>query len=119
MEGERGARWISASARSGHPSTTMGVRAELAAVADRLEGKHDIARARFHFHPHIEVALHEAREGRVIGADGLTASFLIKKGRAWLEDATYHPEFGRSIRNQCLVVELEHAESVIVFTFGP
>jgi len=88
-------------------------------VADRLEGKHDIARARFHFHPHIEVALHAAREGRLRGADGLNATFLIKRGLARLEDSTYHPEFGRSIRNQCLVVELEHAESVIVFTFGP
>jgi uncharacterized heparinase superfamily protein len=87
-------------------------------VADHLEGKHDIARARFHFHPCIEVALHEAREGRLSGADGLNVRFLIKKGWARLEDSTYHPEFGRSIRNQCLVVELEHAESVIAFSFG-
>jgi hypothetical protein len=49
--------------------------------------------------------------------DRLSARFVITKGRAWLEDSTYHPEFGCSIRNLCLVVELEHAESVVAFTF--
>ena len=87
-------------------------------VADRLEGKHDTALARFHFHPHIEVSLHEKRQGRLSGANGLNVGFLIKKGRAWLEGSTYHPEFGHSIHNQCLVVELEHAESVVAFSFG-
>ncbi len=87
-------------------------------VADRVEGKHEIARARFHFHPLIEVALSRAQEGSLSGPNGLTVKFLINKGRAWLEDSTYHPEFGCSIRNQCLVIELEHAESVITFTFG-
>ncbi len=88
-------------------------------VADRLEGKHEIARARFHFHPRIEVAMDGAHEGILHGADDLTVGFVITKGCAWLEDSSYHPEFGCSIRNQCLVVELEHAESVIAFTFGP
>ena len=86
-------------------------------VADRLEGRHTTARARFHFHPRIEVDLSGGGEGSVTGAEGLTASFQITKGRPWLEDSTYHPEFGRSIRNQCLVIELEHAESIIAFTF--
>jgi uncharacterized heparinase superfamily protein len=86
-------------------------------VADSLEGKYHSARARFHFHPRIEVALCGPGEGRLSGADGLSLRFLIKKGRACLEDSTYHPEFGRSIRNQCLVVELEHTESIVAFTF--
>jgi uncharacterized heparinase superfamily protein len=86
-------------------------------VADRLEGKYKIAQARFHFHPRIDVALRGAREGSLSGADGLTVRFLVTKGRAWLEDSTYHPEFGCSTRNKCLVVELEHADSIIAFTF--
>lgn len=86
-------------------------------VADRLEGKHKIAQARFHFHPRMEVALCGAREGSLSGADGLTIRFLVSKGRAWLEDSTYHPEFGSSIRNRCLVVELQHAESIVGFSF--
>ena len=86
-------------------------------VADRLEGRHEVALARFHFHPQIEVDLTGGREGSVTGAEGLTARFRITKGRPWLEDSTYHPEFGRSIRNQCLVVELDNAESIIAFTF--
>jgi uncharacterized heparinase superfamily protein len=86
-------------------------------VADRLEGRHTIARARFHFHPRIEVDMSGGREGTLTGAEGLTARFQITKGRPRLEDSTYHPEFGRSIWNQCLVVELEHAESIIAFTF--
>jgi uncharacterized heparinase superfamily protein len=86
-------------------------------VADRLEGKHKIARVRFHFHPRIEVALPGARGGSLSGVDGLAVRFLISKGRAWLEDSTYHPEFGCSIRNKCLVVELQHAESNVCFAF--
>jgi uncharacterized heparinase superfamily protein len=87
-------------------------------VADRVEGEHAIAQARFHFHPNIEVSLCGAREGRLHGDHGLDVSFLVSKGRPWLEDSTYHPEFGRSIRNQCLVLELDRSESVIRFTFG-
>jgi uncharacterized heparinase superfamily protein len=86
-------------------------------VADRLEGRHTTARARFHFHPRIEVDLSRGREGRATGAPGLTVRFEITKGRPWLEDSTYHPEFGRSIRNQCLVIDLEDSESSIAFTF--
>jgi uncharacterized heparinase superfamily protein len=86
-------------------------------VADRVEGKHSTAQARFHFHPRIEVALRGEGEGSLSGADGLTARFVITRGRARLEDSTYHPEFGCSMRNRCLVVELEHAESIVVFTF--
>jgi len=84
-------------------------------VADRLEGDYKIAQARFHFHPHIAVAMHGVREGSLSGAGGLHARVLISKGRARVEDSTYHPEFGYSIRNQCLVVELEQAESIVAF----
>ena len=59
-----------------------------------------------------------AREGILTGANDLTVGFTITKGRARVEDSTYHPEFGCSIRNQCLVVELEHSESIIAFSFG-
>ena len=86
-------------------------------VADRVEGGHAVARARFHFHPDIRVSLRGAGEGRLTSADGLAVHFLISRGRAWLEDSTYHPGFGCSLRNQCLVIELDHAESVITFLF--
>src|SRR6185295_1284052 len=87
-------------------------------VADHVGGEYAVARARFHFHPRIEVTLWGAREGCLSGADGFAVSFLISTGRPWLEDSTYHPEFGLSIRHRCLVVELEHAESIVTFTFA-
>lgn len=86
-------------------------------LRDRLEGRHKDAQVRFHFHPRIEIELHGAREGTLSGADGLTVQFLISTGGARLEDSTYHPEFGCSIWTKCLVVELDHAESIIAFTF--
>jgi uncharacterized heparinase superfamily protein len=86
-------------------------------VADRVEGGHAIAQARFHFHPDIEAALCGPREGRLRGRN-LDASFHIFQGRPSLEDSTYHPEFGRSVRNQCLVLELDRSESVIAFAFA-
>ena len=41
-------------------------------VADRVEGKHASARARFHFHPRIEVRCVERGRAVLSGADGLS-----------------------------------------------
>ena len=86
-------------------------------VADRVEGKFAAAQARFHFHPGIVVSLEGAHGGGLRGANGLTLGIAIRKGRARLEDSTYHPEFGRALRNQCLVVELEGGESIVSFGY--
>ncbi len=87
-------------------------------VADRLEGEHKSAHARFHFHPRIEVALGEPQAGSLRVNDRRTLSYIVSQGRARLEDSTYHPEFGCSIPNKCLVVELEQGESVVAFDFS-
>jgi uncharacterized heparinase superfamily protein len=86
-------------------------------VVDRVEGEHRTAQARFHFHPSVEIELRDGREGRLGGLDGWNVGVAIEKGRAWLEESTWHPEFGRSLRNRCLVVDLERGESIVAFAF--
>ncbi|MGH8627446.1 MAG: heparinase, partial [Gammaproteobacteria bacterium] len=75
------------------------------------------AQARFHFHPRIAVSLRGSRLGSLGAADG-PLRYVVSTGRARLEDTTYHPEFGCSIPNKCLVVELEQGESVVAFDFS-
>ena len=86
-------------------------------VVDHIEGSGAKAQARFHVHPDVVATLESVRRGRLHGASGLAIDIEIAKGQARLEDSTYHPEFGRAVRNQCLVVELEDADSIVSFAW--
>jgi len=86
-------------------------------VVDRVQGRHGTARAYFHFDPGLEARLSSDKVGVLRGADGPIVTFAIGKGRPRVAETTYHPRFGHSIRNQCLIVELEQAESLIAFGF--
>jgi uncharacterized heparinase superfamily protein len=87
-------------------------------IVDRVHGTHRTARARFHLDPALAPRLSDAKTGVLTHAEGPFARFVVDKGHAWLEESTYHPQFGHSVRNQCLVVDLEHGESSIAFSFG-
>jgi uncharacterized heparinase superfamily protein len=83
------------------------------AVKDVVQGGCHHAEARFHLHPAIVV------EQESLNADERTVTLLlptqqrvsvwIRKGRARLEPSTFHPRFGQTIPNVCLVIELEYA----------
>lgn len=86
-------------------------------VADRLEGEYKSAQARFHFHPHIQIASCDSRAGRLSGP-ACALKYVVSRGEPRIEDSTYHPEFGCSVPNKCLVVDLEHGEAVVTFDFA-
>ena len=50
-------------------------------------------------------------------AHGDIVKFNILAGTAYLENSTYHPEFGRAIPATCLVVALEGGASHVEFRF--
>ena len=85
-------------------------------LVDRLEGKHKAAQARFHFHPRIEVALSRLHERAAETAPMASARFDIER-TGLVGGFDLSPRVRCSIRNRCLVVELEHAESIVAFTF--
>jgi uncharacterized heparinase superfamily protein len=59
--------------------------------------------ASFHLHPEVEV-IQEARSNRFLLrlASGEEVRFSLDGGETWVEDSTWHPEFGLSIPNKVI-----------------
>jgi uncharacterized heparinase superfamily protein len=82
-------------------------------IADRLDGGWDRAEGRFHVHPSVRARQTETGNGGTVelalpNGEKVTVSF--DGGTARLETASWHPEFGRSDPNQCIVVSFERAQ---------
>lgn len=76
-------------------------------ISDEVSGTHRVAYARYHFHPDLQVQLDSAITGTVVFEDDRKVYLEIQLGTATLEDTTWHPGFGKSRANKCLVVKLE------------
>lgn len=75
--------------------------------------------AYFHFHPALELEASDNRESGVIKLpNGKQVAWSIIKGQARLSSTTYHPEFGISLKNQSLEVELLDANAEIIFNWN-
>ena len=88
-------------------------------VADRVEGPHQTAEARFHFHPAVQVqtGLGQA-EGMATLPDGTVMSWKMEHGQSRLEASTWHPCFGRVEPNVCLAVQLVDGRSTLHFRWA-
>lgn len=76
-------------------------------VTDWVEGPHQSAEARFHFHPEVKVHTGPGQtEGTVALPDGTVMTWQLDNGHAWLEPSTWHPRFGHVEPNECLAVKL-------------
>lgn len=76
-------------------------------IDDRVEGRHQSAKARFHFHPDVHLeASQGAQTGHVRLPDGHTVSWHVCTGQAAIVDTTWHPRFGVSVANKCLEITL-------------
>jgi uncharacterized heparinase superfamily protein len=77
------------------------------------------AEARFHFHPDVQVCHEDNRNsGTIQLPDGRNIDWKIIEGIASLEASTWHPRFGISIPNICLVVKLIKGVSKINFLYS-
>jgi uncharacterized heparinase superfamily protein len=72
-------------------------------LTDTLTGKFKTAQAYYHLHPFVKASL---RRGVVelILADGSGCEMTVEGGELALEESTWHPEFGVSEANQCVVL---------------
>jgi hypothetical protein len=87
-------------------------------VQDRIEGPFNQARARYHFHPELDIqAGSDARQGRAVLPSGQVVHWQVQNGQGKLVDGTWHPEFGLSIPNRCLEVNFEGQEVEVVFSW--
>jgi uncharacterized heparinase superfamily protein len=89
-------------------------------VTDRVEGPHQSAEARFHFHPAVQVQTGPGQaEGTATLADGTVMTWHLDYGQARLEASTWHPRFGHVEPNVCLAVKLVEGISTLHFRWAP
>ena len=87
-------------------------------ITDRVSGRFARAEGRFHFHPDLRLDCREgATEGTAALAGGRALRFAVAGGRCRVEQTTWHPEFGLSIANNCLVVEFASPEAAVTFSW--
>lgn len=88
-------------------------------VTDRVEGPHQSAEARFHFHPDVQVQIGPGQaEGSVTLPDGTVMTWHLDSGQARLDAGTWHPRFGHVERNVCLAVKLDEGVSTSHFRWA-
>jgi uncharacterized heparinase superfamily protein len=93
-------------------------------IEDRISGRFHTAQARFHLHPAVQVEAQPANDNRGVVASlklpqGQTVSLTFEGGRLKKESSTWHPEFGRSVGNTCLVQEFSGAVAHTRITWTP
>lgn len=71
-------------------------------LLDQVEGKHDIAVARLYIHPEIRFMEEQGRFIARLGDKGCVAVELQGAESSRLVRSSWHPEFGKSIENQCI-----------------
>jgi len=75
-------------------------------VDDEVTGAFGWAEARFHLHPAIRISETAPGQVRFEGPDGVEGHFGVVGGALRVEPGTWHPRFGTSIPNVCLVARL-------------
>lgn len=85
-------------------------------VDDVVVGKFRQAEAHYHFHPNVKVDLDATESKGIIYLEGDNKVYFdVQSGFAKLVDSTYHPGFGVSENNKCLVVGFESNQSTLRF----
>jgi uncharacterized heparinase superfamily protein len=84
-------------------------------VKDCLEGSFQHAQSRFHFHPDVAVSVDaHGHQGHCRLSDGRILSWRSHGVRtARVEASTWHPEFGVTIPNQCLILDWSDRQCAI------
>lgn len=90
-------------------------------VKDRVDGPHQTAEARFHFHPAVQLQTTQpnAESGTATLPDGTVLTWQLQQGQARLEKSSWHPKFGETLPNFCLVVQLVNSTSSLRFSWAP
>ena len=82
--------------------------AELLEIEDVIEGRYQSAVSRFYCHPDVSVTQVSTDSVSLRLVSGQEVLLSIQGyARLSVEAATWHPEFGRVLPNQCIVIELD------------
>lgn len=96
----------------GHPQVTRRFEIDGArlTVLDFVSPKYP-AQARYHLHPSVEVECLNSGTAVLRLPDGQSLKIHCKGGDVQVEPSTWHPEFGLSIPNLCLVLPMADGEA--------
>lgn len=85
-------------------------------VEDHVVGPFGCAEARFHVHPDVTVEVGADGAGGALRlSDGRRVRWRADHGTARVEPTSWHPRFGRSVPNACLVLTLNDGRGRIRF----
>lgn len=77
------------------------------------------SQARFHFHPDITLKISsDLSSGVLIFPNGKNVIFKIDVGKAHIESSSWHPKFGITIPNKCLVIDLINGMSKLTLSWA-
>ena len=81
-------------------------------MTDNVQGGFQQAVAYYHLHPDMSVRCNGDTGSGEIEFEGNMVNWSVVGGQVSIEDSTYHPEFGLSIRNRVIKVVFSGAELV-------
>lgn len=89
-------------------------------IEDEVTGQFDRAEIRFYLHPEVEIIPLDLKEGAVLLRlpDGKMVEVNIQGGSVFVEQTTWHPYFGVSKPNSCLVAVLTNSHVRTEFLWG-
>ncbi len=80
-------------------------------ISDVMTGSIEHGEARYHFQPDTTISIGDnINSGEGILPDGQQFSWEADCGEIKIEPSTWHPKFGVSIKNQCLVLKLDQGQ---------
>jgi len=87
-------------------------------VEDRVSAPDAAADAHFHVHPNVAVSATGNGAGTLILPDGAAIQWRAEGGDVRIEPSTWHPEFGVSLPNACLIVPLAAGQARLELRWG-
>jgi uncharacterized heparinase superfamily protein len=77
-------------------------------ITDRVTGRCASARARLHLHPEVGCRVVSKSEVSLVLPGGECVALRVQGGCIAVQESTYHPEFGVSLKTVCLEIPFEH-----------
>lgn len=87
-------------------------------IKDEVRGCYSEAISRIHFHPDVNIFPDKsAATGKIVFSEGRTINWIAKGKRFEIVEKKWHPGFGLTIKNACLMIYLDDAGASIHFSW--
>lgn len=80
-------------------------------ILDQISNPTLRAEARYYLHPDVKIDQWEENEGALILQSGETLCWKVNGSVAQIHSTTWHPQFGMSVPNRCIVVPINNGSA--------